>query len=111
MLNKLRKSENLHILLWLMKDSCWVLKWPVLGTIIAFPAIILAIFLTVICKKQPVLFYPNLAVTFWITANSIWMFSEFYNLKLEAAAIVFFCFGLLSIGWYYLKFRNEDVNL
>ncbi len=111
MLDKLRKFENFHIVLWLIKDSCWVLKWPVLGSIMAFPAIVLAIFLTVICKKQPALFYPNMAVTFWITANSIWMFSEFYNLNLETAAIVFFGFGLLSIGWYYIKYRQADVHV
>lgn len=111
MLDKLRKFENFHIVLWLIKDSCWVLKWSVLGSIMAFPAIVLAIFLTVICKKQPALFYPNMAVTFWITANSIWMFSEFYNLNLETAAIVFFCFGLLSIGWYYIKYRQADVHV
>lgn len=110
MLDKIRKFENFHIVLWLVKDSCWVLKWPVLGTIMAFPAIVLAIFLTVITRKNSALFFPNLAVTFWITANSIWMFSEFYELNIEKAAIFFFTLGLISIAWYYAKHRHVTVD-
>lgn len=41
-----RKIENLHILLWLLKDICWAadLKW--LGTFMIIPTISVALWLT-----------------------------------------------------------------
>ena len=27
------RFDNVHVLLWLIKDTCWMLEWKVLGTI------------------------------------------------------------------------------
>ena len=34
-----RKIENLHIVLWLIKDLCWVMLWKPLGLIMITPTI------------------------------------------------------------------------
>ncbi len=74
----LRKTENLHILLWLIKDTCWVLdlKWP--GMLMILPTLAVAIYITVASKSSYADFMHNLAICFWISANAIWMTGEFF---------------------------------
>jgi hypothetical protein len=73
-----RKIENLHILLWLLKDICWAadLKW--LGTFMILPTISVAIWLTWKMRKSYSELMHNLAVILWIAANSAWMVGEFF---------------------------------
>lgn len=36
---RFRKLENLHIVLWLIKDLCWAMLWKPLGLIMIVPTI------------------------------------------------------------------------
>jgi hypothetical protein len=49
-------------------------------------------------------FLPNLSVTFWITANSIWMTDEFYSLGIKSYCLIFFIAGSLSIVVWLIKY-------
>jgi hypothetical protein len=50
----------------------------------------------------------NLAVCFWITANSVWMTGEFYyDDGTRPYAIIFFIAGLLCVAYYYLGFFRK----
>lgn len=68
------------------------------------PTIAVAVYLTIISRKNRKEFYHSLAVCFWIGANATWMIGEFYfNDTLRHYAFAFFIAGLLSISYYYLK--------
>ena len=101
--DRIRKYENLHIVFWLIKDSCWMLEFKWLGTVIMFPTLFLAIYL-VLKTLKTIDFYINLAILCWILANSFWMLMEFFNnnhYKLLAA--IPFGLGLLFVAIFYWK--------
>ena len=100
---RIREYENLHILLWLGKDTCWVMLWKTAGLVMIIPTIGVALHITWIRRAVKSDLFHNLAICFWITANSIWMIGEFfYEDSMRPAAIVFFTAGLLCVGYYYL---------
>ena len=99
----IRKFENLHILLWLVKDLCWVLLSKELAMIMIVPTIGLAFYISWISRRDKAELFHNLAVCCWISANSTWMIGEFYyedGTRNIAAAL--FIAGLLFIAFYYL---------
>ena len=74
-----RKTENLHIVFWLMKDISWCMMWRVLGLVMIVPTLGAAIFITWRARHIKADFAHNLAVVFWITANAWWMIAEFFE--------------------------------
>lgn len=109
-----RKIENLHILLWLLKDICWVadLKW--MGTFMILPTISVAIWLTWKLRKSYSELMHNLAVILWIMANATWMIGEFFfDDGTRPMALVFFALGLMLLFVFYgrelvLKLRSNN---
>jgi hypothetical protein len=103
MLEKIRKFENMHIALWLLKDTCWVLNFRLCGMIMIVPTITVAIFITWKMRQYRAELFHNLAVCLWILANSVWMTGEFFfNDETRHIATVFFIAGLLCILYFYL---------
>jgi hypothetical protein len=99
---KLRRYENLHILLWLMKDTCWVLFWKTGGLIMIAPTLFVAFHITYLSRKNIPELLHNIAVACWITANSVWMVGEFYfEDGTRDLASGFFISGLGVILFYY----------
>lgn len=111
-----RKIENLHILLWLLKDICWVadLKW--MGTFMILPTISVAIWLTWKMRKSYSELMHNLAVIAWILANSAWMIGEFFfDDGTRPIALIFFGLGLVLLFVFYgrelvLKWGSKETN-
>ena len=102
MFKNIRKYENFHIFLWLLKDMCWVQSFKLGGVIMIGPTILAAIHITWLSRKSQVDLLHNLAITSWITANSIWMVGEFYfNDTTRPFATIFFVLGLLPVAYYY----------
>jgi len=100
---EIREYENLHILLWLLKDTCWVLLWEIGGLIMIIPTIAVAIHITWLRRKIISDLYHNLAICMWISANSIWMIGEFFfDDGIRPIAIFFFLAGLLMVSIYYI---------
>jgi predicted permease len=111
----IRKFENIHILLWLLKDLCWVTLSETIAVIMVIPTVALAFYIAWLSRIEKAELYHNLAVCCWIMANSIWMIGElFYNDQTRNMAILFFTIGLLLIFYYYLFIllpgRNKDVT-
>ena len=103
-IQKYRPLENLHIVFWLVKDTCWCTFSRPLGLAMIFPTIALAIYISFVHRHERVELMHNLAVVCWICANSIWMVGEFYfNDGLRPFAIGFFVTGLAIIAFYYLS--------
>jgi hypothetical protein len=98
-----RSIENFHIVLWLVKDLSWVLLWKPLGLIMAVPTVAMAIWIAWRSRNDTGELLHNLAVAFWIVANSVWMIGEFwFDDRIRHFALPFFLAGLLCVGWYYL---------
>lgn len=110
MLAKIRNLENTHILLWLIKDSCWVMDFKPLGVFMIIPTVIMAFYLTYLSRHDRKELLHNLAVCCWILANSIWMIGEFYfDDTSRPYAAAFFLLGLAFVAFYYigLSFRSK----
>jgi len=80
------------------------MNFRILGIFIIFPAIGFAIFIAYKSRKNFLEFSYNLAVVFWIMANSYWMVLEFFgHEEYKIFAIIPFLIGLAIIGNYYLQ--------
>lgn len=109
-----RRMENLHIVFWLFKDISWCMLWKPLGIAMVFPTLIIAIIITIRTRKYTSEVCHNLAIVFWITANSYWMISEFFefdeqpvlgDITYKYVAIIPFVIGILLLAYYYLWWR------
>ncbi len=112
-MKQIRNLENTHILLWLIKDASWVMNFKTLGVAMIIPTIAMAVYLTVLSRNDRKELLHNLAVTCWISANSIWMIGEFYlNDSTRPFAAVFFILGLIFVGIHYfgLLFSSRKVR-
>lgn len=109
-----RFYEYLHIPFWLVKDTCWALELKTLGVCMIVPTLLLAIILSVKTRKIPADLLPNIAIALWISANSIWMCDEFFDLHIKKVCYIPFLMGLAMIGiWlimYFPKIMKESRN-
>jgi hypothetical protein len=107
----LRRMENMHIVFWLFKDTSWCLNFKPLAILMIIPTLLIGIYITNKNKKFASELAHNLAVIFWITANSTWMICEFTGLDEKIVygnitgrylAIIPFVIGILILAYYYL---------
>ena len=108
---RFRNMENSHIVFWLIKDISWCLVWKPLGIAMAIPTLTIAIIITIRTRQMASELAHNLAITFWILANSYWMVSEFFGFDEKLVwmgitgkhmALFPFGAGVLILAWYYL---------
>ena len=108
--NRFRQVENIHIVLWLIKDACWAMNFRTLGTIMIVPTLAVAILITWQTRHIHSELLHNLVVTLWITANCTWMIGEFFgwddhllgDYGLRQLTIIPFTIGLLILLYYYV---------
>ena len=114
-----RRLENLHIVFWLIKDISWCMIWKVLGIVMVVPTLSVAIYIAYRTRKIKSELAHNLAVAFWISANSYWMISEFFGFDEVSVvsgyegkhlAMIPFLIGVIILAWYYLVERRKEVN-
>jgi len=111
MFDKIRKLENSHILLWLIKDTCWVLEFKFMGIIMILPTVFVAFYLSYLSRHMIKELFHNLAVCCWILANSIWMIGEFFfNDSTRSAAAVFFILGISFVAIYYIGRKGHRMQ-
>ena len=114
-----RRLENLHIVFWLLKDISWCVIWKVLGIVMVVPTLSVAIFISYRTRKLKSELAHNLAIVFWISANSYWMISEFFGFdemhiwagyEGKHLALIPFLTGAAILLWYYTIQRPKDVK-
>ena len=114
-----RRMENLHIVFWLLKDISWCMIWKTLGLLMIVPTLSVAIFIAWRTRDIKSEFAHNLAIVFWITANSYWMISEFFGFDDvhiisqfagKHIAIIPFGIGILILSHYYLIVRPKEIK-
>lgn len=112
-----RKMENMHIVFWLLKDISWCMTWKVLGIAMIFPTLIISIIIAWRTRQLKSELAHNLAITFWISANSLWMISEFFGFDTMSIgkyfegkhlALIPFIIGVLILGYYYAFQKSAD---
>lgn len=112
-----RRMENLHIVFWLFKDISWCMGWRELGVVMVVPTLAVAIYISYRTRKIKSELAHNLAVTFWISANSYWMISEFFGFdempvwngfEGKHIAMIPFLIGVFILGWYYIFYRQKE---
>ncbi|MBC6698155.1 hypothetical protein H8B14_08510 [Hymenobacter sp. BT190] len=111
--------ENLHILFWLLKDIGWCMLWKPLGISMIFPTLTIALVITWRTRHVASELAHNLAIVFWISANSYWMVSEFLgfdtvrvwgNVTGKHLALLPFLTGLLILLYYYLVQKPREAR-
>jgi hypothetical protein len=117
--SRYRRLENLHIVFWLFKDISWCMLWKELGIIMVIPTLSVAIYIAYRTRNMKSELAHNLAVAFWISANSYWMISEFYGFdetmiagtyEGKYFAMIPFLIGIVILGWYYLVERPKEIK-
>ncbi|WP_210518949.1 hypothetical protein [Hymenobacter terricola] len=114
-----RKMENTHILFWLLKDIAWCMVWRPLGLLMVVPTLGISIVIAWRTRSYPSELAHNLAIVFWITANSYWMSSEFFGFDTAQVAphvtgkhlaLVPFLIGLGILLYYYLVQKPRETR-
>ena len=114
-----RKMENMHILFWLLKDIGWCLIWKPLGIAMIFPTFIISLVIAWRTRNVVSELAHNLAISFWIAANSYWMISEFFGfdekiifLGIEGKflALIPFLTGVLILAYYYIFQKSKETE-
>ncbi len=108
---KYRKMENLHIVFWLLKDISWCMVWKPLGILMIIPTLVISVIISWRNRQFVSETCHNVAICFWISANSYWMVSEFLGFDtvilfgaytFKHLAIIPFTIGIVILVWYYL---------
>ena len=108
---KIRRYESMHIVFWLVKDSCWMMEFKSLGAVMIIPTVFLALYLAVKTFKTRD-FYINMAILCWISANSYWMIVEFFfeNQHKNLAAIPF-ALGFIFVVLFYIAIgKRKEIH-
>ncbi|WP_205012948.1 hypothetical protein [Hymenobacter nivis] len=114
-----RKMENTHILFWLVKDISWCMIWKTLGLLMVGPTLGIALVIAWRTRAYKSELAHNLAIVFWITANSYWMASEFFHFDTvmvapgitgKHLALVPFLIGLGILLYYYLVQKPRETR-
>jgi hypothetical protein len=109
-----RRMENLHIVFWLLKDISWCMIWRPLGIAMIIPTLLIAIMIAWRTRSMMSELCHNLAIAFWISANSYWMISEFLHfdtmvvfreITYKHLSIIPFVLGMLCLVYYYLIWK------
>ena len=101
---QVKRLENCHVALWLLKDTSWCQHWIYLGLIMAIPTLALSLKIAWESRHEASDLIHNLAVCLWIMANIVWMIGEFFfDDGTRVFAQLFFYSGLTLIGFYYLR--------
>lgn len=91
--------------------------WRELGIIMIIPTLSVAIYIAYRTREIKAELAHNLAVAFWISANSYWMISEFFGFddakvfngyEGKHLAMIPFVIGVIILAWYYIIQRPKE---
>ncbi len=116
---RFRRMENMHIAFWLVKDISWCMIWKLLGIAMIFPTLTIALVIAWRTRRLASELAHNLAVAFWISANSLWMISEFFAFDEmviwgwftgKHLALIPFFIGAFILLFYYVVQRPGEIR-
>lgn len=116
---RFRQMENMHIVFWLLKDISWCMVWKELAIAMVVPTLTIAIIIARRTRHIAAELTHNLAIALWISANSLWMISEFFHFDTmivwksftgKHLALIPFTAGALILVYYYLVKRPKELK-
>jgi hypothetical protein len=116
---KYRQMENMHIVFWLLKDISWCMIWRPLGITMIIPTLSVALVIAWRTRDIKSELAHNLAIVFWISANSYWMISEFFGFDSipvwngyngKHLALIPFAAGVVILLYYYIIQRPREIR-
>jgi len=116
---RFRRMENMHIIFWLIKDISWCLFWKELAVAMIIPTLTIAIVISWRTRHIASELAHNLAVAFWISANSFWMITEFLGydetivwgeITGKELSLIPFVIGVLILVNYYILLRPREIR-
>ena len=93
--------------------------WKTLGILMIIPTLSVAVYIAYRTRKVTSELAHNLAVAFWISANSYWMISEFFGFdevkvfneyEGKHLAMIPFLIGVFILAWYYIFERKKEMT-
>jgi hypothetical protein len=89
--------------------------WKPLGIIMIIPTLAISIIIAWRTRQIVSELCHNLAITVWISANSFWMCSEFFEVDnqivlgttVKHLAMIPFVTGVLILAYYYLWYKPK----
>jgi hypothetical protein len=108
--------ENMHIIFWLLKDVAWCMGWKVFAVVMIIPTLFISLVIAWRTRNIMSELCHNLAISVWISANSLWMITEFVgidthlvagNFTFKHLALIPFTVGILVLGFYYLIWKPK----
>ena len=115
-----RKMENMHIIFWLGKDIAWCLFWKVLAIAMIIPTLIISVIIAYRTRKIKSELAHNVSISFWISANALWMMSEFFHFDTMVVwgwftgkhlSLIPFTIGALILAHYYTIVKPKEKEL
>jgi hypothetical protein len=104
---QIRYLENVHIPLWLLKDTCWLMEWKWAGVLMIIPTVTVAVYIAYITRNTSDK-WMNLSILCWISANSWWMWCELFNhVEEKNLAALPFITGMVFTAVYFMKTRKR----
>ena len=116
---RFRRMENMHIVFWLLKDISWCMIWKTLGIAMIIPTLSVALVIAWRTREMKSELAHNLAIVFWISANSYWMISEFFgfdeihiwqSFEGKHLSLIPFAAGALTLLYYYAVQRPKEIR-
>lgn len=82
-----------------------MLQWKILGITMIVPTISVALIIAInTWKEKNDEFWINLAICFWIAANSYWMICEFFHHEeVKDYAGIPFVIGMFCVVYFYIR--------
>lgn len=93
--------------------------WRPLGITMIFPTLIISIIIAWRTRQFVSELTHNLAITFWISANSYWMISEFFHFDTniiygditgKQLTLIPFGLGVIMLAYYYIWWKPRHKN-
>jgi len=90
-----------------------------LGIAMIIPTLFVAIVIAWRTRQFKSELAHNLAIAFWISANSLWMISEFFGFDTKPIllgfegkhlALIPFIIGIAILAWYYVVVRPKEIE-
>lgn len=101
---QIRTYEYIHIPFWLVKDTCWALQIKSLGLLMIIPTFLLSLIIVYKTRKLIHDLLPNISISLWIAANSIWMCDEFFELGIKWVCYIPFLLGITVILFWLFRY-------
>ncbi|MFN0203897.1 MAG: hypothetical protein ACKVTZ_20420 [Bacteroidia bacterium] len=98
------KFDGFHLLLWLIKDTLWVMGFKNATLFMVFPTLTYTFYLLYKNYQDKDFFILYLAILCWLLGNSAWIINDFWlQNQYDKVCYVFFFLGIAVSIFHILR--------